>query len=121
MKMVRVVVVILFVLGLVSTVTAAEKPYALDYSLKGKVMSLDLLKQTLTIKPTDKAPLAADGKFTFTINEMTNVRMCEQDKTVEDIKVGDVVMVEYSMEGNKFYADTINIPTPLVACLLDEK
>ncbi len=121
MTLVKAVVVIFFVLGLASTAIAAENPYALDYSVKGKVVSLDMLRQTLTIKPTDKAPLVADGEFTFTINEMTNVRMCEQGKTLEDIKVGDVVTVDYSMEGNKLYADTINIPTPLVACLLDEK
>ncbi len=121
MKMIKAVVVIVFLLGLVNTATTAEKPYGLDYSLKGKVIALDLLKQTLTIKPTDIGRLTADGEFTFVINAMTNVRMCGQDKTVEDINVGDVVTVGYSTEGSKFYANTINMPTPLLACLLDEK
>ncbi len=118
MKMVIAVVVIIFAFGFVSAASVAGNSYPIDYSVKGRVVSLDLLKQTLTIKPAEMVPLTAEGEFTFTMNGMTNVRMCEQDRTVQDIKVGDVVTVKYSMEGSKLYADTINIPTPLVACLL---
>ncbi len=121
MKMIMATVVVIAVFGLVSAASAAGNAYPIDYSVKGKIVSLDLLKRTLTIKPTEAVPLTAAGEFTFTMNDMTNVRMCEQDKTVQDIRVGDVVTVAYSMKGGKLYADTINIPTPLVACLLDEK
>ncbi len=121
MKIVTALLVFLFAFGLVSAAIAADRTYPIDYSVKGKVVSLDLLKQTLTIKPTEIVPLTADGEFTFKMNEMTNVRMCDQDKTVQDIKVGDMVTVDYSMEGSKLYADTVNIPTPLIACLINEK
>ncbi len=119
MKNVTVVVVILFVFSLVSPVVAAEKMSPIDYSVKGKVVSLDLLNRTLTIKPTSMVPPTADGEFIFKINEMTDVRMCNQDRTMQDIKVGEVVTIAYSIERDIFYADTVDLPTPLVACLLD--
>ncbi len=122
MKMVIAVVVVIFAFGFVSAAGAIERnAYSIDYSVKGKVVSFDLLKQTLTIMPTTIVPLTSDGEFTFKINEMTNVRMCDQVKTLEDIQVGEVVTIQYSMEGSRLYADTINVPTPLIACLLEKK
>ena len=119
--MFAIAIVMFFALSLTSIAMAQGKTYPLNYSLKGEVVSVDLLSRTLTVTPIEKAPFTIDmqGQFMFIMNEMTNVRMCDQDKTVQEIKVGDVVTVEYSMEGSKLHADAINIPTPLVACLLE--
>ncbi len=46
MKIITVVVVILFVFSLVSPVVGEDKMSPIDYSVKGKVVSLDLLEQT---------------------------------------------------------------------------
>jgi hypothetical protein len=113
--------VILLTLSLASVAIAQEKANTIDYALKGKVVSVNPLSQTMTVEPTSSLSSAggAMSGFTFTVSEMTNVRMCEQDRTVKDIKVGETVTVVYHKEAGTLYADVVDIPTPLVACLLD--
>ncbi len=112
---------IILTLSLTSMAMAQGKTQPIDYALKGKVVSVDPLSQTMTVRPTSgiSSAIGPKGEFTFTVNEMTNVRMCEQDRTVKDIEVGETVTVVYHREAGTLYADAVNIPTPLVACLLD--
>ena len=118
-KMFAVMAEIFLGLSLVSMAAADEKMPAADYSIKGKVVSLDLLSRTLTISATETTPFGSGaGEFTFTMNDIISVRVCNQLKTVEDITIGETVTVEYHKEAGKLYADAVDIPTPLVACLL---
>ncbi len=114
-------VVIFIALSLASVAMAQGKTYPLNYSLKGEIVSVDLLSRTLVIRPAEKMPfdMGTQSTFTFHMNEMANVRMCDQDKTVADIKVGEKVTVMYHTEGGTLYADSVDIPTPLVTCMLE--
>ncbi len=51
-KMLTMAAVIFFALSLTALATAAEKTHAGDYSMKGNVVTVDLLSRTLSIRPT---------------------------------------------------------------------
>lgn len=102
-----------------SSVTLAKDT---EYSLKGEVVSIDPLAQTLTVQSVDKIPALISGtlgEFTFFMDEMTKLTMCGQAKSVEDIKVGQEVTVGYHRQGRQLYADSIAVPAPLMACLME--
>jgi ribosome biogenesis SPOUT family RNA methylase Rps3 len=110
--------VAVFFMVCLSSVTFAMET---EYSLKGQVVSLDSLAQKLTVKSTDKIPALFSGTlgdFTFSIDKMTKVTMCNQEKPVEDVKVGQEVTVSYHELDGQLYADAIAMPAPLMACLL---
>ncbi|MGD0884071.1 MAG: hypothetical protein ABSA46_04200 [Thermodesulfovibrionales bacterium] len=110
-------VAVVFMLCL-SSITFANDT---EFTLKGQVVSLDSLAQKLTVNSIYKTPALISGTlgdFTFSMGEMTKVTMCNQEKPIEDIKVGQDVTVSYHELNNQLYADAIAIPSPLVACLL---
>ncbi len=111
-------VAVFFVLCLSSATFAGE----IAYSLKGRVVSVDSLARKLTVNSLDKIPSLMSGtlgEFTFSMDEMTKVTMCNQEKHVEDIKVGQEVIVNYHERDGQLYADSIAMPVPLMACLLE--
>ncbi len=111
-------VAVLFVLFLSSVSIAQEE----EYTLKGRVVSVDYLAQKLTVQSVDKIPSLVSGtlgQFTFSMNAITKVTMCDQVKPIEDIKIGQEITVSYHERGGKLYADSIAIPTPLLACLVE--
>ncbi len=46
---------------------------------------------------------------------MTKVMICYQNRSFEDIKVGEKVTVTYHEKDGKLFAVAIDIPTPFVA------
>ena len=97
-----------------SVAFAQGKNYSLNNDFTGKVTSVDFLSKKLTATSTD--PLL--GGSTFAMGDLTKVTMCGQLKTVQDIKAGEKVTITYHETNGKLYADAIELPTPLVACLL---
>ena len=112
----------LFVLSLVSAAAAEEKQYSPEFSLSGQVVSVNFLARTLSIRWTEPPLTSPAGKASdidFTMGGTTKVMMCNQDRTFDDIKIGDRVEVKYHEEEGKLFADRIDIPTPLIACYLE--
>ncbi len=101
--------------------TVAATALELPYSLQGKVLAVNELTRTLTVK-ADESPLPATvapmNNYTFRLGAMTNVLMCDQNKTPGDIKAGDRVEVKYHERKGNLIADTVVITTPLIACLI---
>lgn len=110
-------VAVLFVLCL-SSISVADNT---EYSIKGKVVSVDFLARKLTVRSIDKIPSLISGtlgEFTFSMDEITKVTMCDREKPVEDIKVGQEITVSYHERDGQLHADSIAMPAPLMACLL---
>ena len=106
----------LFVLCL-SSATFAQ---GTEYSLKGKVVSVDFLAQKLTIQSIDKIPSlisGALGEYTFSMDKITRVTMCNQNMPIKDIKAGQEVTVSYRDRDGQLYADSVAVSPPLIACL----
>src|SRR5512135_1096840 len=102
------------------TFTVAATALEQHYSLEGKVLGVDYLARTLTMKteePLLPSIFGTSNEYTFTLGEMVNVLMCSQNKTFEDINVGDRVKVIYHETEGNLIADTIVMTTPLIACL----
>ena len=111
-------VAVFFVFCLSGAAFAAET----EYSVKGKVVSVDFLAGKLTVKSIDKIPALISGplgEFTFSMNEITRVTMCNQERPLKDIKAGQEITVSYHERDKRLYADSIAMPAPLVACLLE--
>jgi hypothetical protein len=112
----------LFILSLMSAAAAAEKSYSPEFSVSGRVVSADFLTRTLSIRWTEPPLTSAEGKatdITFTMGGTTRVRMCNEDKRFEDIRIGEKVEVKYHEREGKLFADRIDLPTPLIACYLE--
>ncbi len=107
-----------FVLCL-SSVTFAQ---GTEYSLKGKVVSVDFLAQKLTVQSIDKIPALISGtlgEYTLSMDKITKVTMCNQNMPIKDIKVGQEVTVSYREREGQLYADSVAMSPPLIACLLE--
>ena len=110
--------VMLFSLFFVTVLSGAAfvqgKNYPLNTNFTGQVTSVDFLSKELIAMSNN--PLL--GGSTFTMSDLTKVTMCGQLRTVQDIKAGEKVTITYHETNGKLYADAIELPTPLVACLL---
>ena len=113
-RMLIMVVALFFVAALAGAALAQGRDYPLNYDFKGQVMSVDVLSKKLTAESND--PLM--GASTFNMDDITRVTMCGQLKSVQDIKVGEKVTVKYHEDNGELHADAIDLPAPLVSCLL---
>ena len=66
-----------------------------------------------------QSPVETMGEYTFSIDKMTNIQMCNQNEIFRNVKVGDRVKVIYHEKGSSLIADNISITTPLLACLIE--
>jgi hypothetical protein len=110
-----VVVSALFVVSFAQSVVAAENLI----TLKGEVVAVDSYGRTLTVKPIEwmeSSPMGIGGEFTFAFDKMTNVMRCYQNKTLEDIDVGERVTVTYRETESGLVADAIDISPVFLAC-----
>lgn len=111
-------VAVFFVLGL-SGITFAQ---GTEYSLKGKVVSVDFLAQKLIVQSIDKIPALISGplgEYTLSMDKIIKVTTCNQNIPIKDIKVGQEVTVSYREQQGQLYADSVAISPPLIACLLE--
>jgi ABC-type Mn2+/Zn2+ transport system permease subunit len=117
-----IVFIVFFAISIIGISTAQEKPYSFNHSFTGEVTAVDFLGKDMTVKAagtsTSLAVLPGE-EFTFTLNEKTSVMMCNEPKTLDSIKAGERVTVNYHEEDGKLYASKIALDTPLVACLID--
>ena len=106
----------LFVMSFAGPAVAAEK----IATIKGEVIAVDHYAKTLTVKskePSLSSAFGTMGGFTFTTDQMTNVTSCTQNKTFEDIGVGEKVTVTYHEKDGKLFADAVDVGVPLIiAC-----
>jgi hypothetical protein len=110
------IIVILTIVSLPISAMALDLPY----TLKGKVVSIDPLTRTFTMQTYDPLLPSAIGKakeYTFTLGELASVLMCDQNRTFEDVKVGDKVKVDYHDDNGNLVADIIILTAPIIACL----
>jgi len=92
----------------------------LPYTLEGKVVSIDPIMRTFTMQTYDPllpSTVGINNDYTFTFDAGANVMLCGQNKTFEDVNVGDRVKVVYHENEGKLIADTIIMTAPIVACL----
>jgi hypothetical protein len=110
------VVAALFVMAFANPAIAGEKMA----TFKGEVIAVDHYAKTLTVKskePSLSSALGTMGGFAFATDEMTNVTSCTQNKTFEDIGVGEKVTVTYHEKDGKLFADAVDVGIPLIiAC-----
>jgi hypothetical protein len=89
-------------------------------TLKGEIVAVDNYAKTLTVKSLEKtrsSDMGLRGEFTFTMDKMTNVVSCTENKSLNDIGVGEKVTVTYYEKEGVLFADTIEIGIPIVvAC-----
>ena len=89
-------------------------------SLKGEVVAVDTFAGTITVKPFDTGlsyDMNLDGTITFTIDNMTSVMSCGQNKPLEYIGAGEKVTINYHEKEGTLFADAIDVSIPLVvAC-----
>ncbi len=102
-------IAVFFVLSL-ATIAFAEENF---YSLSGSIMAVDPGAKTLTLK-SDESPLASaqrwQGDVTIATDEMTNVMMCSENKSLEDLRVGEHVSLRYhEIDGFHPIADQIAV------------
>ena len=100
--------------------TVAATAFELPYSLQGKVASIDPIMRTFTMQAYDPllpSTIGINNEYTFTFGAGANVLLCSQNKTFEDVNVGDRVKVVYHENEGKLIADTIIMTAPIVACL----
>jgi hypothetical protein len=115
-------ITLLFTISLISPSVAQEKPYSYNYSFTGRVTAVNFLGKNMTVRATGATPSLAvvpGDEFTFNLNEKTNITTCNEPKTLDSIKVGDEVTVNYHEENGKLYASNIALQIPLVACLTE--
>lgn len=116
-------VALLFAMSLISAAVAQEGPYVSNnYSFTGRVLAVDVLGKNMTVKAIGTTPpfaIVPGDKFTFNLNDKTNITMCNKPRTLDNIAVGDRVIVNYHEENGKLYAGNIALETPLVACLIE--
>ena len=108
---------VLFVFCISSATVAKDT----EYSLKGQVVSVDPLAHQLIVLSVEKVPALTSGtlgEFTFSMDAMTKVTMCNQEKSVGDITGGQEITVSYHERGGKLYADSIDMRAPIMACSL---
>jgi hypothetical protein len=75
---------------------------------QGEIKSIDKKEKTITVD-------AMRGPLTVTADERTVVKLGKEMKPFTDLKVGDKVVITYSLGEGKNVAQTITISPPVVA------
>jgi hypothetical protein len=96
-----------------AVVTAADTG-----AFKGEVVAIDSYGKTFTVKSLDSGlyPMETAGELTFSLDRSTNVTSCEQNRTAQDIGVGERVSVTYHEKGGYLIADAVDIAPVFLAC-----
>jgi len=106
---------VLFLASLSGTLAAKENMP----TLRGEVVAIDSYTGVLTLRANsaeDPYAEATERGFAFAINPKTPVTICYQNKSTEDIKVGETVSVTYHERDGKLFADAIDIAPVILAC-----
>lgn len=87
-------------------------------AFKGEVAAIDSYGKTLTVKSLNSGlyPMETSGELTFSLGRFTNVTRCDQNRTAQDIGVGERVSVTYHEKGGYFFADAVDIAPVFLAC-----
>ena len=112
----------LFAISLLGVSSTQAKVVSPEYSFSGKVVAVDFLGQNMTVKATGASPtfsIIPGSEVTFNVDEKTHVTMCNQPRTLDNISVGDRVTVKYNEERHMFFAKSIDLKAPFVACLVE--
>ena len=84
-----VVVASLFLLSF--TTTASARPFTLE----GKVVEADSSSQTITLNPA-----GTNDEMVFNLDKDASITMCDKDASLNDLKAGDVVTLQYHEESD---------------------
>ena len=109
-------VAVLIIVSFSTIAMALELPY----TLKGKVVSIDPIMRTFTVQTYDPllpSTIGINNDYAFTFGAGANVVLCGQNKTFEDVYVGDRVKVVYHENEGSLVADNIIMTAPIIACL----
>jgi hypothetical protein len=109
-------IAVLIIVSFSTTAMALELPYTLE----GKVVSIDPIMRTFTMQTYDPllpSIIGNNNEYAFTFDAVSNVVLCGQNKTFEDVNVGDMVKVMYHENEGNLIADTIIMTAPIIACL----
>ena len=110
-KNIVIIVAVLFALTLISTSFAdwqlSEVPKAYEFlQITGEVKAVDRNAMAITVTKKIKDEVMA---AVTTVNDETKITMDKQNKSFNDIKVGDTVIVKYSAVNGKNIAKSIII------------
>jgi hypothetical protein len=109
------VVAALFAMSFAHSALAAENMATFN----GEVIAVDSYDKTFTVKPLESIEsesMESSAPLTFNWDKMTSVIMCDQNSSIEGIRVGGRVTVTYHEEGGSLIADAINIAPLYLAC-----
>ncbi|MCL5024144.1 MAG: DUF5666 domain-containing protein [Nitrospirae bacterium] len=105
---------VFFVMSLGTQVAAAQNML----TLKGQVVAIDSYDKTLTVTPQPGQVFGAEGlsAVTFAVDKQTSVTWCEQNKSFDNLNVGQNVSVQYHREKGRLIADSISVQPVVLAC-----
>lgn len=97
----------------VNTPASPMHPAAQAFSLTGKVVSIDKDARTLSVDPEGMTS-GVTGIRTFSLDNTSSILRGSERASLDDIKVGDIVSVNYHQEsGGRIIADSIAINPPV--------
>lgn len=88
-------------------------------TLKGEVVGFDSYSRMLTVRSSEAIPslsIGKEGEVTFSMDSMTNVTSCLQNKSFHDITIGEKVTVTYHERDGKLVANAVDIAPVVLAC-----
>jgi hypothetical protein len=94
---VAVMVTALFIVSIASITGAKESMQGNADTLNGKITAVDTFHQTrsLTLQSGELGETIPDNEMNIFVSGQTTVKVCDADKSLEDIKVGSNVQVTY--------------------------
>jgi hypothetical protein len=94
---VAVMVTALFIISIASIARAGESMQGNVETLNGKITAVDTFHQTksLTLQSGELGETIPDNEMNILVSGQTTVKVCDVDKSLENIKVGSNVQVTY--------------------------
>lgn len=103
-------------LALISFVSPAFAIHSSGVEHNAYVLAVDPVSQSLDVRLYERA-ISSDtqvkGETTLNTNEMTEVIMCNESRSFEDIKEGDTLAIMFHDVNGEAFADSIAISASL--------
>jgi prefoldin subunit 5 len=102
----------LFIISIASVALAMESMQGNVDILNGKITAIDASHQTksLTLQSIESDKAAPNNEINIFVNDQTTVKLCDADKSLNDIKIGSNVQVTYYELAGMAVADFIYAP-----------
>ncbi len=120
-KILEIALVVFCMLFIANVVVAAEGTMG---SLRGEVVAVDHHARTISLKLFPSGPAispSGSGGYLFLTDEKTMVTGCNTAMDFDNIKVGELVNIKYSIDRGWYFAEAIDVARPLIVCNFEER